>query len=219
MDALQTANSDLKALKGWGRVRVVAPGDQRIYERAVWVGAEPGRLRFAFLAPTGPVFPMSCDETWVTALRHADGEYYRRQIGDNSLSGLLPVQIKCADLFGLLVGRLPGVAYDAVRLDTDEGDGNGDIVMLLQRRFRGTVGRIRADRDSGELTSVELLDIHGNRLYEARLEGMQTIAGYRLPSRIRLSGPDGGLELEIARIEPDADVAENVFRIMPPGAD
>lgn len=217
MDQLGAANAGLEVIKGRGRVRITTPGAESLYDRTVWVGAQPGRLRFAFLAPTGmPIFSMSCDEQWVTALRHGDGEYYRRQVGNNSLTGFLPIEINCADLFGLLVGRPPGVAYDAVRIDHDATHGHEDIVMLLQRRFGGTVGRLRVARDSGELQTVELLDVHGNRRYEARLEDMQTVDGYRLPTRIHLSGPDGGLELEVGRIWLETGVADDTFQIEAP---
>jgi len=217
MHRLTSANADLGGVKGVGRVVVAAGGTLNAYDRAAWVGAEPGRLRFAFRGPTGlPIFSLSCDSMWLTALNHADGTYYRREIGDNSLSRFLPVAVKCADLYELLVGRPPRVDYDTVRIADAKADGDGPLVLLLQRRFRGTVGRIRVDRTSGELFAAELIDIHGNRLYEARLEAMQAIDGYRLPSRIAISGPDGSLALEISRIWPESSVAEDLFHIVPP---
>jgi hypothetical protein len=218
MDRLMTANAGLDAFKGKGRVLVNSQGTLRIYNRTAWVGAKPGRLRFAFQSMPGgpPVFSMSCDELWLTALNHADGKYYSRQIGDNSLSRFLPVPIKCADLYGLLTGRPPQVTYDSVRIDPQTKNGADPIVILLQRRFRGTVGRISVSRDTGELSSVELLDIHGNRLYAARLDAMQTIDGYRLPVNIKLTGPDGSIELDVQRIWPGASVTTDLFRIAPP---
>ena len=217
MNRLTAANADLGGVKGVGRVVVEAGGTQTAYDRAAWVGAEPGRLRFAFRGPTGlPIFSLSCDRLWLTALNHGDGTYYRREIGDNSLSRFLPVAIKCSDLYELLVGRPPRVDYDSVRIAEAAAGQEGPLVLLLQRRFRGTVGRIRVDRASGELYAAELMDIHGNRLYEARLEAMQTIDGYRLPSRIAISGPDGRLALEISRSWPESSVAEDAFHIVPP---
>lgn len=217
MRRLTAANADLEAVKGVGRVVVATDGTHHTYERAAWVGAEPGRLRFAFRGPTGlPIFSMSCDTLWLTALNHADGRYYRREIGDNSLSRFLPVSIKCADLYALLVGRPPRVEYDTVRIAAAQSSEEGPLVLLLQRRFRGTVGRLRVDHASGELQAAELLDLQGNRLYEARLEAMQTIDGYRLPTRIAISGPEGSLTLEISRSWPEASVTEDLFHILPP---
>jgi len=221
MDRLMNANAGLDVIRGKGRVLVNSKGTQQIYSSAVWVGAEPGRLRFAFRSMPGgpPVFSMSCDELWLTALNHADGKYYRRRVGGNSLSGFLPVQIKCADLYGLLVGRPPQVTYDSVRIDPHTKNGDDPIMILLQRRFRGTVGRISVLRDTGEFSAAELLDVHGNRLYTARLDAMQTIDGYRLPSRITLTGPDGSLELDVQRTWPGAAVTPELFRIAPPSSD
>jgi hypothetical protein len=217
MNQLTAANAGLEAVKGVGKVTVTANGTPHTYERAVWMGAEPGRLRFVFRAPTGqPVFSMSCDAEWITALNYADGSYYRRQIGDNSMSRILPVSVKCVDLYALLVGRPPLVAYDSVRLDTANSNSDDSLVLLLQRRFRGTVERIRVDRHTGDLQAAELLDIHGNRLYEARLDAMETIDGYRLPSQISISGPDGSLLLDVRRSWPETTVAEDVFHIAPP---
>ena len=219
MDRLQHHNDGLGAVKGLGRVTVTTSNDKRVYERAVWVGADPGRLRFAFLAPSGlPVFSMSCDEIWLTALNHSDGAYYRRQIGDNSLSRFLPVSIKCVDLFALLVGRPPRLVYDTVLIADDGTAGQDDSEIELKRRFRGTVGRLWVDRERGELRSVELIDINHNRLYEARVQEMQTIAGYRLPTNITLNGPEGALTLEAKRVWPESTVTEDMFRIEPPSS-
>jgi hypothetical protein len=217
MNQVMTANEGLEALKGVGRVTVITGGNSHSYERAVWVGAEPGRLRFVFRGPTGlPVFTMSCDAEWLTALNYADSSYYRRHIGDNSLSSFLPVSVKCADLYALLVGRPPKVTYDAVCLDTTHNKQDDSLVLLLKRRFRGTVARIHVAGNTGELESVELLDISGKRLYEARLQALQTIDGYRLPSQITLSGPEGSLVLDVSRCWTEAAVTEDLFNIPPP---
>jgi len=218
MDRLMTANAGLDAFRGKGRVLVNSQGTLRTFNRTAWVGAEPGRLRFAFQSMPGgpPVFSMSCDELWLTALNHADGEYYSRQVGDNSLSWFLPVQIKCADLYGLLKGRPPQVTYDSVRIDPQTKNDADPIVILLQRRFRGTVGRISVTRDTGEFCAAELLDVHGNRLYAARVDAMLSIDGYRLPANIKLTGPDGSIELDVQRTWPSASVTTDLFRIAPP---
>jgi len=221
MDRLVNANAGLDAIRGKGRVLVNSQGTQRTYNPTAWVGAEPGRLRFAFQSMPGgpPVFSMSCDELWLTALNHADGKYYSRRVGDNSLSSFLPVQIKCADLYRLLVGRPPQMEYDSVRIDPQKKNSAGPIVILLQRRFRGTVGRISVSRDTGEFSAAELLDVHGNRLYAARVDALQTIDGYRLPANIKLTGPDGNLELDVQRTWPGASVTQELFRIAPPQSD
>jgi hypothetical protein len=221
MDRLVKANTGLDAFRGKGRVLVNSQGTRRTYNRTAWVGAEPGRLRFAFQSMPGgpPVFSMSCDEMWLTALNHTDGKYYSRRVGDNSLSSFLPVQIKCADLYRLLVGRPPQVEYDSVRLDPQIQNGADPIVILLQRRFRGTVGRISVNRATGELSAAELLDVHGNRLYAARVDAMQTIDGYRLPANVKLTGPDGNLELDVQHTWPGASITKDLFRIAPPQSD
>lgn len=219
MDRVRTANAGLEAVKGLGRVTVDADGSEHRYERTAWVGADPGRLRFAFRAPTGlPVFSMSCDPEWVTALNHAEGDYYRRRIGDSSLSRFLPVAVTCADLYGLMVGRLPAVAYDTVRVDADAAGDPETIAVLLQRRLRGTVARLWIGSASGELEAVVLLDVHGNPRYEARLAERRTVDGYRLPARIHLRGPEGGLVVEAQRLWTETGVDESLFRIVPPQA-
>lgn len=217
MEQLGAVNADLTGVKGLGRVTVTVDGSERTFERTVWAGAAPGRLRFAFRAPTGmPILSMSCDEQWLTALHHTEGDYYRRRIGSGRLSQFLPVQITCADLYGLMVGRAPGVLHDAVNLDSAAQSPPGEVVLLLKRRLRGTVGRLRLDRETGILRAVELFDVHGNRQYEARLEAIRTIDGYRLPGRIRLVGPEGWLVLEAARLWPAQDLDASLFHIPPP---
>jgi hypothetical protein len=216
MDQLQAVNTDLEGFKALGRVTLGARGSERTFERTVWAAA-PGRLRFAFRAPTGlPILSMSCDQQWVTALQHAEGDYHRRPIGSGSLSPYLPVSISCADLYQLFVGRPPEVPYDAVSRDPAAENAPQEIVLLLKRRFRGTVGRLRLNQDTGDLKAVELFDVHGNSQYEARLEEMQVVGGYRLPSRIRLAGPKGWLALQAARLWPLAAPEASLFQIPPP---
>jgi hypothetical protein len=221
MNRLMTANAGLAAFRGKGRVFVHMKDTRSINSSAAWVGAEPGRLRFAFRSmPAGPpVFEMTCDELWLTALDYQEGKYFKRKVGNNSLSSFLPVSIKCEDLFNLMVGRPPQVDYDAVRLAPPESNDDGTVVILLQRRFRATVGRIRVLGDTGEFCGAELLDIHGNRLYAVRVDGMQTIDGYRLPGRIMIDGPGGSLELEMQRTWPGASISEDLFQIAPPRPD
>jgi len=219
LDRTLKANPRLEAFKGVGRVVIEAGGDARSYDRTAWVGSEPGRLRFAFRSPAGmPVFTMSCDEQWVMALNHTDGQSYRRRIGDNSLSSFLPVEIKCADLYGLMAGRPPGVAYDSASAAPTGADAKDTIVIRLQRRFRGTVARLHIDRDTGDLRWAELIDIHGNPLYEVTLADVQIVGGYRLPGKIKLAGPDGRIALDIQRIWLETDVDRKLFHIVPPEA-
>ena len=217
MDRVTEANKELETFTGMGKVTVNSQDTQRVYNRAVWVGAEPGRLRFAFRSPAGmPVFSMSCDETWVAALNHTDGQYYRRKIGNNSMSRLLPVEIKCADLYGLMAGRPPRIEYDAVQRDEPTDEDAEDIVLVLKRRFRGAVARIGLDRETGDFRSIEMLDIGGKRRYLARLQSMKTFGDYRLPVTILLTGPSGSLELNVKRITPGAAIKDDLFRIKPP---
>jgi hypothetical protein len=117
-----------------------------------------------------------------------------------------------------MVGRMPGVDYDTVRIDTDASGDVETIALLLQRRFRGTVARLRIASDSGDLEAVVLLDVHGNPRYEAHLADRKTVDGYRLPSRIHVSGPEGGLVVEAQRLWTEAGVDESLFRIVPPQA-
>ena len=217
MEQTMNANQALSAFKGIGRMVVDGEDGTHIFDRTAWVGSTPGRLRFAFRSPAGmPVFSMSCDEQWVTALNHSEGKYYRRQIGNNSLSSFLPVEIKCADLFAILAGRPPQVPYDYARVASDTADDADTIMLILQRRFRGTVARIRIDRATGDLRVVEIIDVHGNRLYEAKLNGTQMVNDYRLPGHIELIGPDGRIELDIKRLWTEAAVDQNLFQIKPP---
>jgi hypothetical protein len=213
------ANQDLSAFKGIGRVTVETKDGIHIFDRTVWVGSSPGRLRFAFRSPAGmPVFSMSCNEQLVTALNHGNGKYFRREIGDNSLPYFLPVDIKCADLFGLLAARPPHVPFDYVGRDAEAVD-NETISLVLRRRFRGTVARIRIDPSSGDLRAAEMMDVHGNRRYEATVDDFRIVDGYRLPARIQLAGPEGRIKLDVKRIWPETAVDPDLFQINPPEAD
>lgn len=212
--ALYDVNGGLVSGKWIGKVSMTFDGDRRTFDRAVWAGAEPGRVRFDARTPFGlPVVSLACDESYVTAVTHTNGQYYRRRVGDNSLGRVLPVDISCRDLYLLLTGRPPVIDYHSAHL---ENTVEGTQTIWLKRRFKGTVAKLRVDAASGTLTGVELLDIHGNRRYWARLAQQRPVDGFLLPHRLLLQNAQGELDFEIGRLYPNRPVTASLFQIAPP---
>jgi hypothetical protein len=214
LTALENTNARLSTGKWRGKVAMTVDGQRRTLNRAIWAGAEPGRVRFDARNPFGlPVFSVACDENYLTAVAHDERRYFRRKTGAESLGQVFPVDITCRDLYRLLVGRPPVVDFHDAMLEEEPGTGR---TIRLKRRFRGTVAKLSIDYDSGDLVGVETFDIHGNRRYRARLTQRRTVGGFRLPHEVFLEGGDGQLLLEIARFEPNQPVPAALFSIAPP---
>ena len=212
--ALFNVNAHLVAAQWIGKASMTFDGRRRTFDRAVWAGAPPGRVRFDARTPFGlPVLSLACDETYLTAIVHNQGQYYRKQMGDDGLGRFFPVDISCRDLYDLMVGRPPGIEYHAAQVETSAA---GAHTIRLSRRFKGTVARLWVDAPSGRLTGVERLNIHGNRRYQVWLADHQTVDGVSLPRRLELEGAQGRLVLDAARLLPNRPVAPSVFRIPPP---
>lgn len=214
LTALDNTNADLLSAKWIGKVTMTIDGRRRTFNRAVWAGAEPGRVRFDARTPFGlPILSLACDESYVTAIAHGEGQYYRKRVGENSLGRVLPVEISCRDFYRLMTGRPPVIVYHSARL---ENAPEGMQTILLKRRFKGTVARLWVDAGNGVLTGVELLDIHGNRRYRAQLAQRRTVEGFTLPYDLQLESAQGKLDLEIARLYPNRPVTGALFQIPPP---
>ncbi|MBL0712633.1 MAG: hypothetical protein JJV98_02925 [Desulfosarcina sp.] len=211
---LQNANEGLVSYKGLGQVAMSADSTRRILKRVAWAGMEPGRMRFDARTPFGlPILTLACDETWLTARAHNEGKYYRKRVEENSLGQIFPVDITCRDLYRLMTGRPPVVDYHSAQMDETP---DGPKAILLKRRFRGTVAKFFLDKDGRYFSGVEIMDIHGNRRYLARLKKMRAVEGFRLPYHLYLESSQGQLELDIARLYPNVPVTAALFQIPPP---
>lgn len=212
--ALNNANEQLVAGKWIGKVSITVDGQRRTFDRAVWAAADPGRVRFDARTPFGlPVMSLACNESHLTVRAHNQGKYYRKHVGTNSLGQLFPVDISCRDLYRLLTGRPPIIDYSSARMETTA---TGAQAIRLNRRFKGTVATLFLDADSGGLSGVELLDIHGNRRYQARLAGRRMVEGFSLPMRLHFESAKGQLDIEMVRLYPNRPVTPSLFQIAPP---
>lgn len=214
MAELENTNTGLVSGKWIGKVSMTVDGTRRTLGRAAWAGAAPGRVRFDARTPFGlPVLSLACDESYLTAMAHDKGQYYRKKIGDGRLGQVFPVDISCGDLYRLMVGRPPAIEYNDARLEQTP---EGLEAIQLKRRFRGTVARLFLDSVSGALSGVEAFDIHGNRRFRAQLADRRTVGGFSLPHAIELESAQGHLTLSITRFAPNPPVAAGLFRIPPP---
>ncbi len=213
--ALYAANTDLVAGKWIGKVSMTVDGSRRTFNRAVWAGAEPGRVRFDARTPFGlPALSLACNESYLTAMAHSEGKYYRKRIGSSSLGQIFPVDMSCQDLYRLMIGRPPVIDYHSARLEKAEEEGM--LTIRLNRRFKGTVARLWVDAQDRTLAGVELLNIHGKRSYQAWLADSRMVDGFRVPHRLLVESAKGRLEFQTARLRPNRPVAPTLFQIPPP---
>jgi hypothetical protein len=211
---LHNTNADLLSGKWFGKVSMTVDGTRRTFNRAAWAGAEPGRVRFDARTPFGlPILSLACNESHVTAMMHGQKQYYRKRIGANSLGAVLPVDISCRDLYRLMAGRPPLIDYHSARL---ENSTEGEQMVRLERRFKGTVAKLFVDPSGEVLTGVERLDINGHRLYRAQLKNRRTVEGFSLPYHLQFENAQGRLDLEILRLDPNSPVTASLFQIPPP---
>jgi hypothetical protein len=187
---LRGINDTLHGFKALGTIRLQQGGiDQRF--RSAWAAGGGGRLRVDVLGIAGqPMFSFSCDGSNDYVLLYQEGRLIRRRAGGAAfMDRLVHIPIDAADLFALLSGR-PGKSEDffAIRLEKDPLEGT---VLVLWNKRDGARSRILLVRKPLCIREIERTDSRGHLVWRAEFRGMKERDGYRVPTDLRLTGPDG----------------------------
>ncbi len=214
---LENQNNGLKNFKGIGRIRIRHRGQLELNERLAWIGSRPDRLSIVVLVSGFATLKIATDGKWFYyyEARSNPPVYKKFRAGNASLKRLLAVEIKVSDILTLLAGRVPLRDHDQALLAGDSFAGEG--VLVLKKRWGGTVEKIYLDEGQWRVRHVEFFNGSGKRTYRVRFEDIYVHNGYELPGRLEISNDDGTeVALEIFRLLTDVDVADAMFIIAPP---
>jgi hypothetical protein len=215
--ALSNQNNSLKNFKGIGKIKIWHNGKLRINEQAAWAGSETVKLSIVILISGHPAVRMTSDGKWFYYYEAREGRplYKKIPATDANLKRLISIPIKAEDIVSLLAGRVPLREHHSTLLEKQDS-GNG-YVLVLKRRWWGVIEKIFLDQAKSRVHQVEFYNRSGKLIYLARFDEMQTINGYRVPSRLRLSNEAGAeLQLDVDRYWPDVEVSSSTFILKPP---
>jgi hypothetical protein len=210
-------NDDLSSFKGIGKIRLWNSENLPITERVAWVGSEPSKFIIVVLASGHPVVKLSTDGKYLyyLDLRRSDRPFRKVRSSDASLEKLVSMPIKFSDVIALLSGRVPVNKHSSITL-VPEYSGNG-YVLVLKKRWKGVVEKIYVDEDKKRVRKVEMFSSRHELLYRAEFKRMQSIHGFRVPSRLVISnGKGAGFSLDIDRYIANVSVSPSMFILRPP---
>jgi hypothetical protein len=217
IETLQKRNERLKSFKGVGRLTVRKDGKVQMDERIAWVGADPLKLSVVLFVSGFPAVRMASDGEW---LYYQDGQgpdaaVRKIRSSDPDLKRILSIPIQASDIIALLCGRTPIREYRTAKvLPLPSGGGH----VLLLSKFWGVHQKIFLDETRSEVRQTEVYDASGSLVYQANFLEMQLVDGYRVPTRLVVTG-DGNavVHLVVERYWADVPVAPSMFVLTPPG--
>ncbi|MFW6283971.1 MAG: hypothetical protein ACOC1H_01105 [Desulfosalsimonas sp.] len=211
---IQEANEEMTPYKAIGRIGV--DDDSGSWSvRAAWLAAPGGRFRVEAMGFAGqPFVKIICGPDLCSFHFQEDGEVRRRDTGRRSLGMLAGVDIDVDDLALLLGGGVPiadhdmAAAYQTLR---------GDAMLVLKKRFSGTVQRIRFSTDPIRVREVEMFTWQGSA-YLAEILAVRSEDGRNMPSQLQISDAEGHrLLVNVERSWADAAVPARAFSPELPG--
>lgn len=216
--AVEAKNADIPAYKGIGQIGI-QNSDNSWGVRAAWIAAPDGRLRVAALSLTGQAFArMICDlrKCYFIFRSENEGCLRRETPGDRSLKPLVGMEMAAGDLANLLGGGAPLVDYDsAAAYDTDAGE----KLLVLKKRFFGTVETIRFSPDMAHVREVTIYGWRGPD-YRAKITRRQQVDGQSMPFGLEISDESGSrMRVSVERCWTDINPSAEAFSAdLPEGA-
>lgn len=211
---IQEANKTMSPYKAIGRIGV--DDDSGSWSvRAAWLGAPGGRFRVEAMGLSGqPFVKVICGPDLCSFHFPEGGEVRRRDTGRRSLGRLAGVDIDVDDLALLLGGGVPIADHDSVAAYQTLGGGS---MLVLKKRFSGTVQRIRFSTDPVSVREVEMFAWQGTA-YRAEISEVRSVDGRNMPFELQISDPEGNrLSVSVERCWADAAVPARAFSPELPG--
>ncbi|MBA2881748.1 outer membrane biogenesis lipoprotein LolB [Desulfosalsimonas propionicica] len=211
---IRKANEAMTPYKAIGRIGV--DDDSGSWSvRAAWLGAPGGRFRVEAMGLAGQPFgKIICGPELCSFHFPEGGELRRRDTGRRSLGRLAGVDIDVDDLALLLGGGVPIADHDSVAAYRTLC---GDPMLVLKKRFSGTVQHIRFSTDPIRVREVEMFTWQGTA-YRAEILAVRSADERNMPSELQISDAEGHrLSVSVERCWADAAVPARAFSPELPG--
>jgi hypothetical protein len=215
--ALQTKNDTLKNFKGVGKIKVWQNGIMQVDQRVAWIGEKPVKLSIAVLISGYPAIKLATDGQWLYYLETGGDETIFKKISasDPSLQNIISIPIKSSDIVTLLAGGIPLRKFNAVDVIADKS-GNG-FVLVLKERWWGIQQKIYFDQSGSQVRQFDMFDRTGELKYRAEIGNLQSVDGYPVPFRLKLTSAKGAdFVLDIDRYWVNVELPASVFVLAPP---
>lgn len=217
LSALQTKNDTLKNFKGIGKIKLWQNGIIQVDQRLAWIGEKPLKLSIAMWVSGYPAIKLATDGKWLYYLEtHGQDTVFKKiSASDPSLKEIISIPITSSDIVMLLAGGIPIRKFNSVDL-IEKKTGNG-YVMVLKERWWGIRAKIYFDQSQSQAHQIDVFDRSGRLMYRAAIEKMQSVSGYEVPFRLRITNNEGAdFQLDVDQYWTNVDPPAAAFVLKPP---
>ena len=217
LSVLKTKNDSLKNFKGIGNIQIRQNGRLQLDQRVAWIGEKPVKLSIAVLISGYPAVKLATDGKWLYYLEvHGqDTTFQKFKASDPSLKKLISIPIPSSDVITLLAGQIPMPEFDSASLIEEKA--TPGYVLILKEKWWGVRQKIYYDQSISEVRQVDVFHRSGSLKYRVKIERLQSINGFQVPSQLRLLTQDGAdCLLNIDRYWVNVDPPPDVFVLTPP---
>jgi outer membrane lipoprotein-sorting protein len=179
--------------------------------------ARGGRLRFDAMSPFDtPLATLVSDGKKFALVDAQKNRHYHGPAQPCNIARLLQVVLEADDILAILAGSTPLIAHAKASVSWDEREG-AELLELVGKEGRQSVRLDGADR-TWDLLFSEVFDAKGKTILRIESSDYKRVGGLRIPTRIHVTQPQAGAELEVAlkTVEVNLTLPEAAFE--PPEA-
>jgi outer membrane lipoprotein-sorting protein len=218
MAALRGRAEHLRTLRAATKVDHFAKGGERVRVKVSMLLARGGKLRFEADSPLGGALAtLTSDGSQFSLLDVRANRFLIGPAKACNVARLIRLALPPDDIVAVLMGGAPlGGTVKSVGWDPDNG---GREVLTLSVPDGGEeIIKLDARNKSWDVVRAERRDSGGKVLWRVTNDGFKDHGGFRLPDVSDIEEPPRGADAEIKfrSVEPNVDLADDLFRLPPP---
>ena len=215
--SLKQYKDQFESFRGVGRFKTFRSAGVKSF-RIAWIGSQPQNLRVETLGPWGQsaaTFVINGSSFFLYSRQ--DNRYFKGDATVRNLSRFVSMPMRAEDLFGLLSGQPPILAFHRAKIRASRGEGGR--LLSLYKKWGRLIEKIWLADDEETVERVEVFDGRGNLKYRIQFSEFHQVESSCLPHRIAISDLDGPLwSLTVEKFRTNVSIPDGAYTLEVPGA-
>lgn len=215
--SLKQCKDHLESFRGVGRFKAFRGAGAKSF-RIAWIGSQPQSLRVETLGPWGqPVATFVINGYSLFFHSRQDNKYFKGDATVRNLSRFVSVPVRAEDLFGLLSGQPPVIAFHHAKIRASRGEGGW--LLSLYKKWGRLIEKIWLADDAKTVERVEVFDGRDNLEYRIQFSDFHQVESICLPHRIAISDQEGPLwVLTVEKFWTNVSIPDGAYTLEVPEA-